>query len=87
MKSDQLVGSQLVALPACSDNQCFSFINDSLEDLTKGIEVHFQDPLVRSNNDRSYNEMYSCPLPPAENRLQVPIRAGEKVFSKDDLQA
>jgi uncharacterized protein (DUF1684 family) len=28
----------------------------------------------------AYNEMYSCPLPPAENRLQVPIRAGEKIF-------
>ena len=28
----------------------------------------------------AYNEMYSCPLPPAENRLQVPIRAEEKIF-------
>jgi uncharacterized protein (DUF1684 family) len=28
----------------------------------------------------AYNELYSCPLPPAENRLKVPIRAGEKIF-------
>lgn len=28
----------------------------------------------------AYNELYSCPIPPAENRLQVPIRAGEKIF-------
>ena len=28
----------------------------------------------------AYNEGYSCPLPPAENRLSVPIRAGERVF-------
>lgn len=28
----------------------------------------------------AYNEMWSCPLPPAENRLDVPIRAGEKNF-------
>ncbi|GAC1469077.1 MAG: DUF1684 domain-containing protein [Chloroflexota bacterium] len=28
----------------------------------------------------AYNEMYSCPLPPRENWLQVPIRAGEKKF-------
>jgi uncharacterized protein (DUF1684 family) len=28
----------------------------------------------------AYNEMYSCPLPPAENWLKVPIRAGEKKF-------
>jgi uncharacterized protein (DUF1684 family) len=28
----------------------------------------------------AYNEMYSCPLPPAENRLSVAIKAGEKNF-------
>lgn len=28
----------------------------------------------------AYNENYSCPLPPAENWLKVPIRAGEKKF-------
>jgi uncharacterized protein (DUF1684 family) len=29
----------------------------------------------------AYSPSYSCPFPPAENRLQVPIRAGEKDFS------
>ena len=28
----------------------------------------------------AYNELYSCPITPAENRLKVPIRAGEMVF-------
>ena len=28
----------------------------------------------------AYNEMWSCPITPVENRLKVPIRAGEKVF-------
>ncbi|MEX1143412.1 MAG: DUF1684 domain-containing protein [Anaerolineales bacterium] len=28
----------------------------------------------------AYNEMWNCPIPPAENRLNVPIRAGEKIF-------
>jgi uncharacterized protein len=28
----------------------------------------------------AYNERWSCPIPPAENRLKVPIRAGEKIF-------
>ncbi|HVN53921.1 MAG TPA: DUF1684 domain-containing protein [Anaerolineaceae bacterium] len=28
----------------------------------------------------AYNELWSCPLTPAENRLKVPIRAGERVF-------
>ncbi len=28
----------------------------------------------------AYNDMWSCPLTPAENRLKVPIRAGEKMF-------
>jgi uncharacterized protein (DUF1684 family) len=26
-----------------------------------------------------YNKSYDCPIPPAENRLQVPIRAGERM--------
>jgi uncharacterized protein (DUF1684 family) len=26
-----------------------------------------------------FNETYSCPFPPAENRLQLPIRAGERL--------
>jgi uncharacterized protein (DUF1684 family) len=28
----------------------------------------------------AYNPEWNCPLPPAENWLQVPIRAGEKAF-------
>jgi uncharacterized protein (DUF1684 family) len=28
----------------------------------------------------AYSQLYSCPLPPDENRLSVPIRAGEKAF-------
>jgi uncharacterized protein (DUF1684 family) len=28
----------------------------------------------------AYNAKWSCPITPAENRLKVPIRAGEKVF-------
>jgi len=28
----------------------------------------------------AYNEMWSCPITPAENRLKVPIHAGEKLF-------
>jgi uncharacterized protein (DUF1684 family) len=27
-----------------------------------------------------YSPGYSCPIPPLENRLEVPIRAGEKNF-------
>lgn len=29
----------------------------------------------------AYNSNWSCPLTPVENRLQVPIRAGEKIFA------
>ncbi|MBE2234718.1 MAG: DUF1684 domain-containing protein [Anaerolinea sp.] len=28
----------------------------------------------------AYNEAWSCPVTPAENRLKAPIRAGEKIF-------
>jgi len=31
----------------------------------------------------AYNDLYSCPLTPFENRLKVAIRAGEKVFHTD----
>ena len=30
----------------------------------------------------AYNDLFSCPLTPWENRLTVPIRAGEKIFKK-----
>jgi uncharacterized protein (DUF1684 family) len=30
-----------------------------------------------------YNEEYECPLPPSENRLAVPIRAGERLRSAE----
>jgi uncharacterized protein (DUF1684 family) len=29
----------------------------------------------------AYNSEYACPIPPGENRLSVPIKAGEKDFS------
>jgi hypothetical protein len=31
----------------------------------------------------AYNAMWSCPITPAENRLRVPIRAGERLFHTD----
>ena len=30
-----------------------------------------------------YNEQYDCPFPPSENRLTVPIRAGERLRKAD----
>ncbi len=30
----------------------------------------------------AYNDGWSCPVTPAENRLPVPIRAGEKLYKK-----
>ncbi len=32
----------------------------------------------------AYNPRWSCPIPPFENRLKVPIRAGEKLFQSED---
>ena len=31
----------------------------------------------------AYNEMWSCPITPPENRLTVPVRAGEKLFDQE----
>jgi len=30
----------------------------------------------------AYNDRWSCPITPAENRIKVPIRAGEKAFEE-----
>jgi uncharacterized protein (DUF1684 family) len=35
------------------------------------------------NPSCAYNESYSCPMTPFENRLRVPIRAGEKLYHTD----
>jgi len=35
----------------------------------------------------AYNEQWSCPLTPAENRLKVAIRAGEKIFHEEGVIA
>jgi len=41
------------------------------------FEVDFNDAY---NPYCAYNEMWSCPITPPENRLKVPVTAGEKVF-------
>ena len=35
----------------------------------------------------AYSYLWSCPITPAENRLSLPIRAGEMIYSKDAAQA
>ena len=32
----------------------------------------------------AYSSGYNCPIPPAENRLKIPINAGEKKWTKSD---
>lgn len=32
----------------------------------------------------AYNDAWSCPITPAENRIDIPIRAGEKIFHTND---
>ena len=53
------------------------------------LEIHMQPQgrlLVDSNYAYNpycaYNENWICPLTPAENRLRVPIRAGESLFEE-----
>ncbi len=41
------------------------------------FEVDFN---VAYNPYCAYNEMWSCPITPPENRIKVPVRAGEKVL-------
>lgn len=51
-----------------------------VEDKDGKIELDFN---FAYNPYCAYNEGYSCPLPPPENWLKVPIAAGEKKF-KDE---
>ena len=49
-----------------------------LEDLGNG---HFLIDFNWAYNPYcAYNDFWSCPLTPLENRLNVPVRAGEKIF-------
>jgi uncharacterized protein len=34
----------------------------------------------------AYNEHWSCPLTPFENRVKVPVRAGEKIYAPEHIQ-
>jgi hypothetical protein len=38
-------------------------------------------PAALDKIQHGYNQNWSCPLTPFENRLKVPILAGEKVFA------
>ena len=67
-------------------------------DTTSGKETYgagrYLEPIPLGNNEllidfnRAYNpycaysDAYSCPLPPIENWLRVPIRAGEKTYKE-----
>jgi uncharacterized protein (DUF1684 family) len=33
----------------------------------------------------AYNDAWTCPLTPFENRLKVPVRAGEKIFKEEEV--
>lgn len=35
----------------------------------------------------AYNETWSCPITPFENRIAVPVRAGEKVFTIQSVES
>jgi hypothetical protein len=47
---------------------------------TPGGKVHVDFNLAY-NPYCAYNEAWSCPITPPENRISTPIRAGEKIFA------
>jgi hypothetical protein len=50
-------------------------------DLTENTAGYYDLDFNRAYNPWcSYGRGFSCPLPPAENTLPVPIRAGEKIY-------
>ncbi len=75
-------GSRKLFLPfrdATSGNETYGGARYlDLESGGKEIEIDFN---YAYNPYCAYNAEWNCPLPPAENWLEVPIRAGEKAFS------
>ena len=49
--------------------------------------IYIVDFNVAYNPYCYYNPEYECPLPPSENRLKVPIRAGERMRKADSTVA
>ena len=49
--------------------------------------IYIVDFNVAYNPYCYYNPEYECPLPPSENRLSVPIRAGERMRAADSTIA
>ena len=51
-----------------------------LEPIELGKEKFLIDFNMAYNPYCAYNDLFSCPLTPFENRVKVSIRAGEKIF-------
>ncbi len=93
---DQACRLQVYRLEEESGNGALLFI--PFHDLTSGKETYAAGRYIDLKENTSgvydldfnraynpycaYNSTYSCPIPPAENRLTVPIRAGEKTYSR-----
>ena len=91
LKGQSLKLTAFVAAAARSDDRLFVPFGD----LTNGAETYFAGrflDLDRTGNNvyeldfnKSYfpycyyNPSYACPIPPAENKLKLPIRAGERM--------
>jgi len=57
-----------------------------LEPEPQGEGKFLVDFNVAYNPYCAYNQNFSCPIPPKENRLKVAIRAGEKMFDTEGLE-
>ncbi len=59
-----------------------------LDDHNKGLSWNVEDQKLVIDFNFAYNPFciynpnYSCPIPPAQNFMDIPIKAGEKVFEK-----
>lgn len=91
-------GSAKIHVYQSADNPQYYFV--PFRDKTSGVETygagrymdlekHGDEFILDFNAAYSpmcaFNENYSCPLPPFENHLKIPIKAGEKNFPLKDL--
>jgi uncharacterized protein len=57
------------------------YLDAGLERVANGAQTVVLDFNLAYNPYCAYNDAYCCPLPPAENRLPIAIRAGERAYS------
>jgi hypothetical protein len=80
----------LVSPRKSTDRQCAFVFNSMNTKAHTSILITESDILLKyllaadlDKTQKPYNDKWSCPIPPQENRVKVRMEAGEKTFKKN----